>query len=241
MVVTSTTRSSRRNSRGQEAPLSPTTERWMKQNEEALRNTIKVRAVEELMKNRESTCGIAVKGDIQRIIMKYKENGFNFITKGVMDYMIAKYKKQYTNSCPVPVVVPTEIITNIDGSFHSDLTPGTFEEGVNVTDIIVTNQGGRPKGAEAAEKERLSRVMKEALTKAATLCYEQKVKAVLADTAIMPGTYKEIISLVEQEEKLPSGSISMGTIRSRVLRKNLSGHKPQSPLAALNHSLSSIV
>lgn len=213
-------------------PLSPETERFRKRLKEVERNAIKGLALEELMKQRKKNGGKAIRGDIQAIVKLYQGGGYDYVTKGVMYYLIAKHKKALAalalKSCRNVTI--KQIITTDDGSSISDMTNKIFDDyenrinNVKATDIAVANQRGRPNGDEAAEKERVEKAM----MRAATLCLREK----FSNADFLPGTsqYKEIIALVEQEENLPSGSISIGTVRRGILRGDLPGYKGQGAL-----------
>jgi hypothetical protein len=220
--------------RSKPVPLSPKSQRWKKQREERLKNTTKADALEELLERRAKTGGKASRGDIIEIVKKYNEAGYKHVTKGVMDYMIAKHKK---GSLMVQQhsfgTVPTVIMAGNE-SQTSDLTSLTLQdESINVSSTSTsTNHGGRPKGSKASEKERVTKAKKLAMTKAARLCLHEKQTAERANTIVAPGKYKEIIKLVEEQEDIESGSISISAIRSRLLRNNITGFRPQntSPL-----------
>lgn len=234
------------------------TDRWNKHKDVAMRKMIKTCALQELMKRRDAFGGKAIRGDIIAIVKKYQDNGYDFITKGIMDYLISKHKKsdeleraelERAKLARAPVsYVPMEIRTINDQSQVSDntepviyavddTTPGTLSNVIDDAPTVVCNLGGRPKGVKKDEKERLNQVMKQAMMKAASLCSAEKANAETCNTIVSLGKYKEIIELVEQEENLVSGSISVSTIQSRVLCKTLSGFRPQntSPLQEMEH------
>lgn len=210
----------------QTSPLSPTAERWKKQNDEAQRQIIKERALKELLDGRAITNGNAIKGDIQRIIKKYKEGGYEYITKGVIDYMLSKVKKSVNYTVSIPPVVDVTINNRNDSNDNSEVSPLTTDD--TGSNNPHRNGGGRPKGSRQSDNKRISDTMKQALTEAATLCSIEKRRAEVCNSTVAPGKYKEIIELVEDESNLPHGSLKIGTIRCRILRNNLSGYKPQS-------------
>lgn len=237
----------------------PQTRKWKKQREEDTRNGIKEGALRELLQSRAARGGVAKKGDIKVIVRKYNDGGYDFVTKGVLDYMIAKKKK-----CSLAATsnVPANIVIANDASLVSDVTqPTTFHDDLSIIDSAtvtgdgegdvatdeiydsdvntnVAGVGGRPKGGNKAEKDRISSAMKQAMTQAATLCLVEKRKAEGNNKLVPPGKYNEIIKLVEEEHNLSSGCISIGTVRSRLLRDNVTGYRQQntSPLEDIEHA-----
>lgn len=203
------------------SPLSPSAERERKQREDVQRRSIKELALKELIRGRLTTSGKATKGDILVIVKMYKEAGHDYVTKGVLDYMIMKQKESNNYSGIIPVVVANN--TNTCSNDHNNVSP--------ISDDVEPNnhnKGGRPKGDKKTEAKRVSDALKQALTRAATLCAAEKDRAESNNTTVTPGKFKEIIELVENESQLVTGSINIKTIRNRILRKNLSGFQPQS-------------
>lgn len=184
--------------------VSPKTKRWRNQCALDLRNTIKEKAVKELLQIRECTGGKSTSGDIKAIVKKYNDNGFSYVTKGVINYMLIKKKNnniiQSTNIINQSNNVPMEsiVVTRISGSLVSDVTFPTPDDenlpaahtssienvadGANSTSnsgsgTASKSAGGRPKGVRGCDKERIIELTKEATTKAATLCADEKAAA----------------------------------------------------------------
>jgi uncharacterized protein (UPF0335 family) len=195
-----------------------------------------------LLTIRASNGGKQVKGDIKSVLDEYHSNGFHEANHDNLNYQLRLFSTGHqmlkigNNKPLIPSVFinesfPTNIspLTDCDGESPTAATAEPFDDhdGIDIDDqamdvaTIRKSISGRKKGSTKQAKKETELNILNAKTAAAECYYEAKQLALLSGKLrTANGLVQKIISAVEEQYCVPSGTISQHTIMSRVMAEN---------------------
>jgi hypothetical protein len=185
-------------------------------------------------------------GAVKELVKRYHSNGFKAVTWKNIYYRLDRSKTADSHGSILGKTVSvsennTALISDLSQptSNHSSTGISCTEEdddGSSISIVSTLNnskRGGRRKGSTKSSKSESIKTRENVITRCAMLYNKEREMALKSKKNIPAGTLKEIVQKEVQDAGLPTNSISLDTIRSRIKRNNVTGYNPcETPLIA---------